>query len=395
MNLPPRVAALFSPEMRERLTALRRELHRHPELSSQEEETAQRLYEELAALEPAALDRVAGTGVVARIRGRDPGAPVVAIRGDIDALPIQEGTGLPFASERPGIMHACGHDVHAAWTVGAAHLLSKAPGTGDVCIVLQPAEETGRGALAVLASGALDGVSVIFGAHVDRRYPVGQVVADAGPLAAAADTFEIELVGSGGHGARPHECIDPIVGAGALIGAVQTITSRRLGPARAAVVTIGTVHGGTAANIIPDRVKLAGTLRALDPETRQVLQRELRRIAESTAAAYRLKATLTIEPGPPPLVNAPEAVQWARGAAAALLGGGSLVPFAGPNMASEDYAFYLEKIRGCFLRIGAREEGGEPIPAHSPRFYAAEESIFVGAAVLAEAARIASQELRG
>lgn len=393
MNLPPGVAALFSAESRERLLALRRDLHRHPELSSQEEETARRLYDALAALGPAALDRVAGTGVMARIPGRDRGAPVVAIRGDIDALPIEEATGLPFASERPGLMHACGHDVHATWAVGAAGLLTRAPAAGDVLVVLQPAEETGTGALAMLASGALEGVAAIFGAHVDRRYPVGQVVADSGAVAASADTFEIELEGRGGHGARPHECIDPIVGAGALITAVQTIASRRLDPAHSAVVTIGTVHGGTAPNVIPDRVKLTGTLRALDPELRQLLQRELRKVTESTAAAHRLTARLTITPGPPPLVNRPEPVAWARRAATSLLGENAVVPLAALNLASEDFAYYLERIPGCFLRIGAREEGGDPIPAHSPRFYAAEESIFVGAAVLAETARVAAQAL--
>src|SRR5207244_690118 len=180
---------------------------------------------------PGRLERVAGTGVVARIPGRDGSRAPVAVRGDIDALPISESTGLPFASEHPGVMHACGHDVHATWAVGAAHLLAARPATGDVLIVLQPAEDTGRGANAVLESGALDGVAAIFGAHVDRRFAVGEVVAQEGPLAAAADTFEIELVGSGAHGARPHEAADPIVGAAALIGALQTILARRVNPA--------------------------------------------------------------------------------------------------------------------------------------------------------------------
>jgi amidohydrolase len=372
------------------LVALRRDLHRHPELSFQEERTAARLHDALAALGPRELHRVAGTGVVARIRGRDPGAPVVAVRGDIDALPIQEETGLEFASRVPGVMHACGHDVHAAWAVGAAALLAASPAAGDVLIVLQPGDETGRGAPAVLESGALEGVAAIFGGHVDRRFTVGQVVADAGPLAAATDTFEIDLIGSGAHGARPHESADPIVGAAALISALQTIVARRLNPAASAVVTVGTVHAGSAPNVIPERAALTGTLRAADPETRRLLHEEVRRIAESTAAAHRLEARVALELGPPPLLNAPKAAEWARRAAAGLLGEAAVVPLGTPNMAGEDFAYYLERIPGCFLRIGAREAGAAPILAHTPRFYAAEESVFVGAAVLAESARVAS-----
>jgi amidohydrolase len=315
----------------------------------------------------------------------------VAVRGDIDALPISEETGLPFASENPGVMHACGHDVHATWAVGAAHLLTACPAAGDVLIVLQPAEETGRGAQAVLESGALDGVAAIFGAHVDRRFAVGAVVAQEGPLAAAADSFEIRLLGTGAHGARPHEAADPVVGAAALIGALQTIVSRRVNPAYPAVVSIGSVHAGTAPNVLPDRATLTGTLRATDADTRRLLVEEVRRIAEATAAVYRLGVEVSIELGPPPLVNPPEPARWARRAAVAVLGDAGVVPLGFANMGGEDFASYLERIPGCFLRIGAREPGGEPIPAHSPRFYPAEESIFVGAAVLAEAARVASE----
>jgi amidohydrolase len=388
-----RLDELFPQALRRTLVELRRELHRHPELSGKEERTAATLQAALSQVAPARLERMAGTGVVARIRGRDPARAPVAVRGDIDALPIAEETGLPFASEHPGVMHACGHDVHATWAVGAAHLLTACPAAGDVLIVLQPAEETGGGAQAVLESGALDGVAAIFGAHVDRRFPVGQVVAQEGPLAASADTFEIRLVGSGGHGARPHEAADPIVGAGALIGALQTIVSRRVNPAHPAVVSIGSVHAGTAPNVLPDRATLSGTLRAIDPDTRRLLVEEVRRIAETTAAVHRLAVEVSIELGPPPLVNPPAGARWARRAAVTVLGDSGLVPLGFLNMGGEDFASYLERITGCFLRIGAREPGGDAIPAHSPRFYAAEESIFVGAAVLAEAARVASEEI--
>lgn len=387
------IEPLFPPSLRRHLRELRHELHRHPELSLQEHQTAERLFQALASLKPAHLERVADTGVVARIAGRRRGAPVVAVRGDIDALPIQEETGLPFASQIPGVMHACGHDVHATWAVGAACLLAARPASGDVVVVLQPAEETGKGAEAILRSGALDGVAAIFGAHVDRRHAVGQVVADAGPLAAAADTFEIELIGSGAHGARPHEAHDPIVGAGALITALQTIVARRVNPATPAVVSIGTVHGGTAPNIIPNSLTLTGTLRAMDPATRRLLHDEVRRIAEATAQAHNLTPRVTVALGPPPIINAEEPVGWARRAVTSVLGPDALVPLGFLNMAGEDFACYLEKMAGCFLRIGAREQGGEPIPAHSPRFYAADDAVFVGAAVLAETARVASAAL--
>ncbi|MFB3112838.1 MAG: M20 family metallopeptidase [Gemmatimonadales bacterium] len=385
---------VFSTSVRQELLELRHNLHRHPELSFQEERTATKLHEYLGRLEPKALDRVADTGVVARIKGRDPHVPVVAVRGDIDALPIQEDTGLDFASVNSGVMHACGHDVHATWAVGAAHLLSQQPAAGDVLIVLQPAEETGRGASKILESGALDDASAIFGAHVDRRFAVGEVVADVGPLAASADTFSIELVGSGAHGARPQEGIDPIVGMASLITELQIIVARRIDPGTAAVVTVGTVQAGTAPNVIPGTASLSGTLRAIEPETRAKLHDELRAIAEHTAAAHHLEVAVDIEHGTPPIVNPEEPVAWARRAVSSLLGDEALKPLGTVNMGGEDFAFYMEKLPGCFLRIGAREQGGKVIPGHNPKFYAADESIFVGAAVLAETARIASEALR-
>src|SRR6476619_4224726 len=248
----------IAPDMAARLVALRRELHTNPELSFKEIQTSRRLEEALHDLGIDHVERVAETGLVARVRGRNPKAPVVAVRGDIDALPIHEATGLPFASRNAGVMHACGHDVHASWAVGAAALLASAPAEGDVLVVLQPAEETGKGALAILETGALDGVAAIFGGHVDRRFEVGQVVADEGPLAASADMFEIEVIGAGAHAARPHEARDPIVAAAAIVTALQTIVSRRLNPATPGVVTIGTINAGTAANVIPDRARLTG-----------------------------------------------------------------------------------------------------------------------------------------
>jgi amidohydrolase len=391
--LPSAVDTLFDAELRRQLVELRRAIHADPELSFQEERTAQKLERALSSVAADSVTRVAKTGVVALIRGRSRRGPVVALRGDIDALPVREETGLPFASHNEGVMHACGHDVHATWAVGAAALLAREPAAGDVLIVLQPAEETGKGAPAILESGALDNVRAIFGGHVDRRFVVGEVVADDGPLAASADNFEIELAGQGAHAARPHESTDPIVGLGALIGALQTIVSRRLNPATPGVVTIGTVRAGTASNVIPDRATLTGTVRAVDAPSRRLMLDEVKRIAETIAAAYRLDARVTLDLGTPPIVNPPNATAWARRAAASLLGAEHVVPLGFLNLAGEDFAHYMERIPGCFLRIGAREPGGATIPAHAPKFYAAEDSIFVGAAVLAETARVASREL--
>ncbi|MEP6689914.1 MAG: M20 family metallopeptidase [Gemmatimonadaceae bacterium] len=382
-------------ELERRLVALRRDLHQHPELSFKEERTASVLAQTLGALGVANVTRVAGTGLVARVAGRDSGAPLVAVRGDIDALPIQEATGLSFASATAGVMHACGHDVHATWTVGAAALLRAEPPAGDVLVVLQPAEETGKGARAMLETGALDNVQAIFGAHVDRRFVVGQVVAQAGPLAASADTFEIELVGRGAHAARPHEAADPIVGAAALIGALQTIVARRVNPASPAVVTIGVLSAGTAPNIIPDRALLRGTLRAADAGTRAVLHAELRSISTHIAAAHGLEARVAIDEGVPPVINSADAAAWAADAVTALFGPEAVVPLGATNMAGEDFACYLEHTRGCFLRVGALGDGEPMIAAHSPAFDVAEEAISVGAAVLAECARRASAALAG
>jgi amidohydrolase len=389
------MTSLLPDQLRADLVALRRSIHQEPELAFQEQRTAAKLE---AALRAAGIDdvtRVAGTGVVARIRGQSRSAPAIALRGDTDALPIAEETGLPYASRHDGVMHACGHDVHATWAVGAAALLRTQPASGDVLIVLQPAEEIGQGAAAMLESGALDGAAAIFGGHVDRRFEVGQVVADSGPLAASADTFEIEILGQGAHAARPHESRDPIVAAAALVTAIQTIVARRLNPATPGVVTVGQISAGNAPNVIPDRARLAGTIRAVEPVSRKLMIDELKKLASAIGEAHGVQAAVTIPEGTPPLVNPEQPTLWSREAVTRVLGADALVPLGFLNLAGEDFAYYLERMPGCFLRIGAREPGGQTIPAHSPKFYPAEDSIFVGSAVLAECARVASQRMAG
>jgi hippurate hydrolase len=393
MTATAEVSQRVPESLRARLVTLRRDLHRHPELAFNEVRTARSLEAALRELGVTDVQRVGETGIVARVRGRNDSAPLVAVRGDIDALPIQEATGLPYASDVPNIMHACGHDVHASWAVGAAALLANQPPEGDVLVVLQPAEEIGKGALAILESGALDDVAAIFGGHVDRRFDVGQVVADDGPLAASADTFEIELVGAGAHAARPHEARDPIVALAGVVSALQTIVARRLNPATPGVVSIGMVQAGSAPNVIPDRARLSGTVRAVEPQSRGMMLSEVERVTREVASAFGVEAKVVVDRGTPPIVNPPGPTKWARQAASAVLGESNVVPLGFLNLAGEDFAHYMERIPGCFLRIGAREAGGPVIPAHSPVFYPAEESLFVGAAVLAECARVASREL--
>ena len=385
----------FTAGDRRLLTELRRDLHRHPELSWHETRTQERLERVLHDTGVIDVRRVARTGLVARVRGRDPGAPVIALRGDIDALPITEATGLEFASANDGVMHACGHDVHAAWAIGAALLLARSPAAGDVLVVLQPAEEVGEGAREVLASGALDGVRAVFGAHVDRRFAVGEVVAQEGPLAASTDTFSIVLRGEGAHGARPQEARDPVVGAAELILALQTIVSRRLDPSLPGVVTVAAVHAGRAANVIPETAELSGTIRATTAASRALLIGEVERMAHAVAGTHRLTADVHITEGTPPIVNSREGAAWAAQAVRDVLGERALVPLGTTNMGGEDFAFYLEKMPGCFLRIGAREPGGEPRAAHTPRFYPAEDALFIGAAVLAQCARAAASPSSG
>jgi hippurate hydrolase len=392
-HVPAAVRGLYSESVALQLSSLRRDLHRNPELSWQEHRTADLLGATLAEIGVTDVKRVAGTGLVARIPGLDHAALVVALRGDIDALPILEDTGLAFASTNSGVMHACGHDVHATWAIAAAQLLLNTPARGDVLVVFQPAEEVGEGARAILETGALDSVSAIFGGHVDRRFQVGQVVAQEGALAASTDTFRITISGAGSHGARPHESHDPIVGAAALVGALQTIVSRRLDPAQPGVITVGTINAGTAANIIPDSVQLSGTIRATTNETRTLLTGELRRMSTAIADTYGLSATVTLSGGTPPIVNPPTTVEWAREAVTHVLGADALAPLGTTNMGGEDFAEYMQNIPGCFMRIGARELGGRVIAAHSPSYYASEGALFIGAAVLAESARVASKAL--
>jgi hippurate hydrolase len=393
--LPDRITSQFTDAERTLLIELRRSLHRRPELSWKETQTQARLREALLDIGITDIRETAGTGLVAHIPGSAGDGPAVAIRGDIDALPIQEETGLPFASMHPGVMHACGHDMHATWAVGAGLLLAKQPAVGEVRILLQPAEELGEGAPRVLADGALDGVSAIFGGHVDWRFTVGEIVATPGPLAASTDTFEVIFHGKGGHGARPQDTHDPIVGMAAYVSDLQTIVSRRLDPALPGVVTVGMFHAGSAPNVIPESSTCGGTIRATTPESRALLCAEIERLAHAVAGVHRLTATVRITQGTPPLMNGARAAEWAQESVRDLLGEDALRKLPLANMGGEDFAFYTERIEGCFLRVGTWREGRERHGVHTPRFSPDEDALFIAATVLADSARRASAALRG
>lgn len=393
--LPDRIASQFTDAERTLLIELRRSLHRRPELSWKETQTQARLREALMDIGITDIRETAGTGLVAHIPGSGGNGPAVAIRGDIDALPIQEETGLPFTSMHAGVMHACGHDMHAAWAVGAGLLIAKQPAVGEVRILLQPAEELGEGAPRVLADGALEGVGAIFGGHVDWRFSIGEVVATPGPLAASTDTFEVTFHGKGGHGARPQDTHDPIVGMAAYVSDLQTIVSRRLDPALPGVVTVGMLHAGSAPNVIPESAKCGGTIRATTPESRALLCAEIERLAHAVASVHRLTATVQITQGTPPLMNGVRAAEWAQESVRALLGEDALRKLPLANMGGEDFAFYTEKVEGCFIRIGTWREGRERHGVHTPRFNPDEDALFIAAALLADATRRASAALQG
>ena len=392
-TLPEKITRQFLDGDREFLVALRRALHQHPELSWRERETRVRLREGLLRCGITDVVDAAQTGLIARIPGRARGGVAVAVRGDIDALPITEATGLPFASTNPGVMHACGHDMHATWAVGAGMLLARDPAVGEVRILLQPAEEVGEGAPRLIEEGALDGVGAIFGAHVDWRYTVGEVVATAGPLAASTDTFEVTFTGRGGHGARPQDAIDPVVAMAAFVLEVQTLVSRRLDPALPGVVSVGALQAGSAPNVIPETAHCAGTIRATRPDTRTLLCDGVREVAAAVAAVHRCTASVTLKEGTPPLMNGERAAGWAQESARALLGDDALRSLAVANMGGEDFAFYTERTEGCFMRLGTWREGRTRAGVHTPRFDPDEDTLLVAAALLADCARRASAAL--
>jgi len=369
-----------------RMVELRRLLHRYPELAFEEAQTARMIMEELDRLGIPYEYGGIGGGIVARIAGKSEGA-TVALRAEMDGLPGVETTGLPFASLNPGKMHACGHDGHMAMVLGAAALLKDDPPPGNVLLIFQPAEERGGGSRIILRSGTLSGVKAIFGGHVTGHYRVGEIMVAPGVLTAQSDGFLIRIQGRGGHGARPHEAVDAVVVAGLLIVAMQTLVSREVNPVYPSVITIGQVSAGSAPNVIAETATLRGSIRTTLPEVRKHLLEGLERMAKGIGDLHNARIEVIVNEGYPPVVNTLVESEIARRAAGKIVGEKGLVSMEYPSMGSEDFAYYLQEIPGCYVRLGARREGWEHIPLHSPAFDFDEEVLKIGAAFFDRVAR--------
>lgn len=374
------------------MVEIRRAIHRDPELGFEEERTAGRVAGRLDEL-GIAWRRVAGTGVVADLPGPD-GVAAVAIRADLDALPIRERTGLPFASATEGLMHACAHDGHTAMVLGAAELLAGIEARpAPVRFLFQPAEELSDGAQAMIAAGALDGVGMIFGGHIDSHFETGTLAVTRGSVNASVDTFRIEISGREGHAARPHEGLDAVVVGSMLVMALQTIVAREVAPAEPSVVTVGRFEAGRTANVIAGRAVLEGTIRAHGSTTRDHLIRSVKRIAESTAAVHGATLEMTFEDGAPVLVNEGRPVEIAREAAIEVVGEPGVTWMKTPNMGGEDFSYYMQRVPGCYIRFGARGGESTSFPAHSSQFDFDETVLAIGAAWYARVATLAGRAL--
>ena len=384
---------LLEQELFERLMVLRRWFHQHPELSYHEVQTARRIIAELERLGIAYRYTGVGHAVIGTIEGTNPDTPAVALRADMDALPGKESTGAPYASEVPGVMHACGHCAHMAMLIGAAELLVRDPPPGPVRLIFQPAEERGGGSRVAIADGALDKVAMVYACHVTHEYETGTIMVRDGSVTAQSDRFQIHVHGKGGHGARPHEAVDAVVVSGFLITALQTLVSRESNPLHPSVVTIGSVHAGSAANVIAEESELHGSIRTTLPESRQRIHKGIRRMASAAAELHNCAIDIDIQEGYPPVINEPRSTRIARQAAARVVGEDAVVEAEHPSMGSEDFSFYLQEVPGCFVRIGARRPEWEPVPLHSPGFDIDERALGVGAKYFDEVSRLAHERM--
>lgn len=373
-----------------KLVELRRTIHANPELAFEEFETSALVRKVLEEHDIEVRANVAQTGVVGLLRGGSAGegAHCVALRGDMDALPIHEETGLPFASRNPGKMHACGHDSHTTMALGAAMILSelRAELPGHVKFLLQPSEEKlPGGASVMIADGALENpkVDAIFGQHVAPMVPAGAVGFYPGAMMASADEIYITIKGRSGHAAMPHLTVDPVVAACELVMVLQKVVSRTLDPFSPGVLTVGKIEGGSATNIIPEEVKIEGTLRAMNDEWRRSAHKKIEDIIKGVCLGNGTEYTLRIELGYPALHNDPWATRFAQDAARQMLGTQAVFD-APPMMGAEDFAYYLEKVPGTFWWIGAgTAEQGCMGGLHNPRFTIQEEILPVGSALMA------------
>lgn len=371
----------------ERVVEQRRDFHRHPELAYEEVRTSGKVIDWLRELGFEMRTGVGKTGVIATLRGNKQGR-TIALRADMDALPIQESTGHAFASEVPGKMHACGHDAHTAMLLGVATVLSELRDDlrGEVRFLFQPAEEGQGGALPLIEDGALDGVDLVLGQHMAPFQPSGTIGFSQGPAMAATDFFTLKLFGVGGHGAYPHLSVDTIPVAALVVTGLQSIVSRTVDPLAAAVVTVGTIRGGFRSNVIAPEVEMTGTVRTFDPALRKAMperiERIVRGVCEGHGARYHLDYTMNY----PPVINTVEGTRLIHEVARTALGE-SRVRQVPPSMGGEDFAYYLEKVPGCFYWLGCEPKGVTVAPMlHSPDFDLDEASLLTGVEVMARAA---------
>ncbi|MEM0672808.1 M20 peptidase aminoacylase family protein [Dickeya oryzae] len=369
------------------IQAFRHELHQHPELSNQEFETTKKIRAVLEKEGIRILELPLKTGLVAEVGGLQEG-PLVVVRSDIDALPIEEESGVEFSSKNAGVMHACGHDFHSSAALGAAILLKRIEPElkGTVRILFQAAEETGLGAPEVIAVGALDGASAIFGIHNDPTLPVGVIGGKDGALTAGVDRFEIKIAAKGCHAAKPHEGNDPIIILGQLISAVQTIISRTVPSDNNAVVSITQVHSGSTWNVIPDTAYVEGTVRTFSQAARDLIEQRFRQIVAGIASTFGAEIEFIWHAGPPSVVNTPHWVDFALQVADAE---GFEARRVDASPIGEDFAFYQQKLPGTFMMVGS----GGPYALHHPKFRVDDRALFPTAHYLYQLAKQSLEQL--
>jgi amidohydrolase len=371
-----------------RLIEIRRHIHSHPELSGQEHQTAIYVAGVLSSCGLQVTQGVGKVGVVGELPGAGRDRRLLAIRTDMDALPIQERTELEFASRQPGIMHACGHDVHTTVGLGTAMVLSQLgealPGT--LRFLFQPAEEVAQGAAWMVQDGAMKGVSSILSTHVFPSIPAGVVGIRYGALTAAADDLEIIILGESGHGARPHEAKDAIWIAAQVLTMLQQAIARTQNPLRPVVLTIGQINGGRAPNVIADRVKLLGTVRSLHPETSAALPGWIEDIVAGVCKTYGVRYEMTYRRGVPSVQNDPKLTQLLESAAQEAWGSQGVLIIPEPSLGAEDFSVYLQEAPGSMFRLGVGFRDRRNYPLHHPQFMVDESAIVTGVVTLAYAA---------
>jgi len=362
----------------------RRYLHQHPELSFHEKETSAWIAAQLRSIGCEVQEKVGGYGIVARIRGSKPG-PVIALRADIDALPIQDEKSCEYASTVPGVMHACGHDAHTATMLGIAKLyMSKIDDiAGERRLLFQPAEEvTPGGALAMIADGALEDVEAIYGVHLWTPLAYGKVATRSGPFMASADEFYVNIKGKGGHGGLPHETIDTVMIGSALVQSLQTIVSRNMNPLEPAVVSVGSFQAGATANVIAEQCQLKGTVRAFNEEVRLQIRERLEKLVSHTGQMYGADAQIEYRNGYPPVINDPDEAERFFKVGTEQFGQESTEQST-HIMAGEDFTYYLQQVKGCFMFVGAgNEQCGAVYPHHHPRFDLDERAMLISARLM-------------